>query len=129
MQCEKMQTTGCLQRYSPSILSTAQTEERRLWSLHLPHLFHSSRFKLTYCSRLLRESEKGENLKGWFVSTMPGSPSKGHSRSAPWKISPADGRQASPQKTASSHSFLGLKSSTNSTTAIPPACSRRCRSA
>lgn len=38
---------------------------------------------------------------------------KGHSTSAPWKTSPADGRRVSPEKTAQSHSFPGLKSSTN----------------
>ena len=76
IQCEKMKTTGYLQRYSPSILSTAQTEDRCLCSLHLPDLFYSSLFKLTYCSCLLRESEKRENLEGWSVSTTPGSPSQ-----------------------------------------------------
>lgn len=71
-----MQTTGCLQKYSLSILSAAQTEDGCLWSLHLPDLFYSSRFKLTYCSHLLRESKTRENLKGWSVITTPGSPSQ-----------------------------------------------------
>lgn len=88
-----MQTTGCLPRYSPSIAHTAQTEGRCLWHLHLPDLFYSSQFKLTYCSHLLRENEKKENLKAWSVST--------------------DGRQVSPEKNAQSHSFPGLKSSTS----------------
>lgn len=106
-----MQTTGCLPRYSPSIAHTAQTEGRCLWHLHLPDLFYSSRFKLTYCSHLLRENEKRENLKAWSVSTVLGCPSQ--RATAPWKISPADGRQVSPEKTAQSHSFPGLKSSTS----------------
>lgn len=76
IQSEKMQTTGCLQRYSPSIPRTAQTEERRLWRLHLPDLFYSSPFKLTYCSHLLRESKKRENLKASSVSTTLGCPSQ-----------------------------------------------------
>lgn len=63
-----MQTTGCLQRYSPSIPGTAQTEDRCPWHLHLPDLFYSSQFKLIYCSHLLRESEKRETLKARSVS-------------------------------------------------------------
>lgn len=76
IQNEKMQTTGCLQRYSPSIPHTAQTEDRCLWRLHLPDVFYSSQFKLTYCSHLLRESEKREDLKAWSVSTTLGCPSQ-----------------------------------------------------
>lgn len=76
IQSEKMQTTGCLQRYSPSIPGTAQTEDRCLWHLHLPDLFYSSQFKLTYYSHLLRESEKRETLKAWSVSPVLGCPSQ-----------------------------------------------------
>lgn len=106
-----MQTTGCLQRSSPSMPGAAQTEHRCLWHLHLPDLFYSSWFKLTYCSHLLRESERRETLKAQSVSTVVMPTAKGRSTSAPWKISPADG--GAPEKTAQSHSFSGLKSSTN----------------
>lgn len=124
-----MQTTGCLQRYSPSIPSAAQTEDGCLSSLHLPDLFYSSRFKLTYCSCLLREgARRGESQRTVYKHHARKPITKAHSRSALWKISPADRRQVSPQKMAWIHGFSGLKSSTNSTTAITLACSRRCRS-
>lgn len=110
IQSEEMQTTGCLQRYSPSMPRTAQTEDRCLWHLPLPDLFYSSRFKLTYCSHLLRESEKRENLKAGLCALRWDAPRKGPQHLRKSALLMGD---RCPQRSAQSHSFPGLKSSTN----------------
>ena len=122
-----MQTTGCLQRYSPSIPSAAQTEDGCLWSLHLLDLFYSSQFKLTYCSRLLRGSEKRENLKEWSVSAMPGSPSqRATAGQHPGKSPPLMGERWPHRSLPEATAFQGWNPP-QTTTAIPPACSQGCR--
>lgn len=81
--------------------------------------------RLTYCFHLLREGKKRDNLKAQSLSPLLGCPSP--RATAPWKISPADGRQVSPEK-CSQPQLPRTETLHEPTSAVPPACSQRWRS-